>query len=232
MIDNKADTTTVNSKQQPNNKLRNVVFMGMGEPLDNYSAVHEACRGLTHQCLFGFKGKQVTLSTVGASPTLIRRLADEAPQISLALSLHGATQPLREALIPSAKRAPLEELAFALDYHATLTGRGAMLEYLLIDGINDDENAVCALVKFCLDRCTPHNVKKGIRPFVNLIPYNPTLAGGVLGYKTPSDERIEAFHNSLRAEGINALVRWTSASGRDANGACGQLALSVGDREH
>jgi 23S rRNA (adenine2503-C2)-methyltransferase len=231
-IDDTTDTNKVNSKQQTNNKLRNVVFMGMGEPLDNYNAVHEACRGLTHQCLFGFKGKQVTLSTVGASPTLIRRLADEAPQISLALSLHGATQPLREALIPAAKRAHLEDLASALDYHANLTGRGAMLEYLLIDGINDNEEAACALVKFCLDRCTPHNEKKGIRPFVNLIPYNPTLAGGLLGYQTPADERVEAFHNALRAEGINALVRWTSASGRDANGACGQLALNVGDREH
>jgi adenine C2-methylase RlmN of 23S rRNA A2503 and tRNA A37 len=107
-----------------------------------------------------------------------------------------------------------------------------VLEYLLIEGINDDENAACALVKFCLDRSMPHNEKKATCPFVNLIPYNPTLAGVVLGYQTPSDERIEAFHNALRAEGINALVRWTSASGRDANGACGQLALSVRDREH
>jgi adenine C2-methylase RlmN of 23S rRNA A2503 and tRNA A37 len=170
------------------------------------------------------------LSTVGASPNLIRQLANDAPQISLALSLHGATQHLREILIPSAKRAPLGELEDALDYHAKVTGRGAMLEYLLIHEVNDDEAAARALVRFCLERTTKESNNKTTRPFVNLIPYNPTLAGGSFRFETPSDGRIEAFHNRLRAEGIHSLVRWTSASGRDANGACGQLALSIGKK--
>jgi adenine C2-methylase RlmN of 23S rRNA A2503 and tRNA A37 len=204
--------------------LRNVVFMGMGEPLDNYDAVHEACRGLTHQCLFGFRAKHVTISTVGDAPDRIRQLADEAPQISLALSLHGATQELRLKLIPTAKRSPLEQLEEAMDYHALKSSRGAMLEYLLIDGVNDDDDAAKALVRFCRDRASAGSKTS---PFVNLIPYNPTVAGKGFEYQTPSDDRIDTFHNLLREEGINSLVRWSSAKGRDADGACGQLALSV-----
>ena len=201
------------------NQLRNLVFMGMGEPLDNYDAVHEACRGLTHQCLFGFKAKQVTISTVGDTPHRIRQLADEAPQISLALSLHGATQSLRSTLIPTARRAPLAELEAAMDYHARQGGRGIMLEYLLIDGINDTDEAADALIKFCQ--------RAEYLVFVNLIPYNPTFAGAGFDYQTPSDERIDAFHTNLRRNGIRSLVRWSSANGRDTNGACGQLASSV-----
>jgi adenine C2-methylase RlmN of 23S rRNA A2503 and tRNA A37 len=204
--------------------LRNVVFMGMGEPLDNYDAVHEACRGLTHQCMFGFRAKHVTISTVGDAPDRIRQLADEAPQISLALSLHGATQELRLKLIPTAKRSPLEQLEEAMDYHALKSNRGAMLEYLLIDGVNDDDDAAKALVRFCRNRSSAGSK---ISPFVNLIPYNPTVAGEGFEYQTPSDDRIDTFHNLLREEGINSLVRWSSAKGRDADGACGQLALSV-----
>eukprot|EP00529_Nitzschia_sp_RCC80_P031635 CAMPEP_0113518330 /NCGR_PEP_ID=MMETSP0014_2-20120614/42823_1 /TAXON_ID=2857 /ORGANISM="Nitzschia sp." /LENGTH=367 /DNA_ID=CAMNT_0000415763 /DNA_START=12 /DNA_END=1112 /DNA_ORIENTATION=- /assembly_acc=CAM_ASM_000159 len=116
-------------------RIRNCVFMGMGEPLDNYDEVHEALRGLTHQCLFGLKAKHVTVSTVGASAQRIRQLADDAPQISLALSLHSAIQESRERLIPSATANPIGSLGEALDYHSDKnSGRGAMLEYLLIDG--------------------------------------------------------------------------------------------------
>ena len=197
--------------------------MSQGEPLDNWPAVHEACRGLTHQCLFGLKAKQVTISTVGASPGHIRQLADEAPQASLAISLHGATQALREQLMPATKRAPLKELEEALDYHAEATGIGAMVEYLLIDGVNDSDEACQALVNFCQARRQA--------PYVNVIPYNPTIAGLEFDYQTPSDESIQAFVLRLRSEGIKAHVRWTSAAGRDADGACGQLALSVASKE-
>ena len=145
----------------------------------------------------------------------------------------------------AAKALPLEDLATALDYHALKTGRGAMLEYLLIDGVNDSLDAADALASWCLARAEARTgegeaVGKSSaagtsRPggasnaFVNLIPYNPTLAGGNFGFETPSDERVNAFHQRLRDSwGVNSLVRWTSTSGRDADGACGQLALSVG----
>ena len=218
--------------------LRNVVFMGMGEPLDNWPAVHEACRGLTHQCLFGFGARHVTISTVGASPDHIRLMAEEAPQISLAISLHGATQQLRETLMPAttAKRASLSELEAALDYHAVTTGLGVMIEYLLIEGVNDSDEAADALVDFCVRRTasSPH----GTAIYVNLIPYNPTIAGVEFGYHTPADEAIRAFHSRLEtlssntsngssSSSINARVRWSSAASRDTDGACGQLVLSV-----
>jgi 23S rRNA (adenine2503-C2)-methyltransferase len=196
--------------------VRNVVFMGMGESFDNWYAVHEACRGLTHQCLFGLAAKQVTVSTVGASPYHIRLLAEECPQISLALSLHGATQELRKGLMPHT--APLQELEAALDYHAEQTGQRIMIEYLLIDGVNDSDEAANALVRFCQARRQ--------MPFVNLIPYNPTIAGVKFGYTTPSDDQINKFHERLVWQGIRSIVRWTSAAGRDAGGACGQLIVS------
>jgi len=211
------DSNSNNNNQQLPRLLRNVVFMGQGEPLDNWSAVHEACRGLTHQCLFRLKAKHVTISTVGASPHRIRLLADEAPTVSLAISLHGATPELRTRLMPAT--APLLELAAALDYHARVTRRGAMVEYLLIRGVNDSDAACAALVAFCHARAQP--------PYVNLIPYNPTAAGAAVGYQTPSDAAIHAFHRRLRAAGVTAHVRWSAAAGRDAQGACGQLALSM-----
>ena len=124
---------------QDSHQIRNIVFMGMGEPLDNYDEVHEALRGLTHQCLFGLKAKHVTVSTVGASALRIRQLADDAPQISLALSLHSAIQESREKLIPSAAANPIDSLGEALDYHSDKTsGRGAMLpntEFVLPSGL-------------------------------------------------------------------------------------------------
>lgn len=199
-------------------KIRNVVFMGMGEPLDNYDAVHESIRGITHQCLFGLKAKKVTVSTVGSSAQKIKALADEAPQVCLALSLHSAIQSSREKLIPSALSISLDELGDALDYHAKKSGRGSMVEYLLIDGVNDSNTEVDTLAKFCLKR--EGNV------YVNLIPYNPTRAGDNFGYQTPPDERISEFHDKLKAAGVKALVRWSTQNGRDANGACGQLAIS------
>lgn len=174
---------------------------------------------MTHQCLFGFKARRVTISTVGASPHHIRRLADEAPAISLAVSLHGATQALRERLMPAAQRADLADLEAALDYHAGVTGASAMIEYLLIDGVNNDDAAADALVAFCLRRAVP--------PYVNLIPNNPTIAGVENGYATPTDASIHTFHRRLRRAGIQSHVRWSSAASRDADGACGQLALSV-----
>ena len=90
--------------------------MGMGEPLDNYNAVHESTRGLTHQCLFGLNAKQITISTVGASISKLQLLADEIPQISLALSLHSALSSTRQLLIPSSSS--LEDLGNALDYYS------------------------------------------------------------------------------------------------------------------
>ena len=226
--------------------VRNVVFMGMGEPLDNFDAVLASLRGLTHQSLFDLAAKHLTVSTVGASPDRIRQLADTAPKVRLALSLHSATQDLREQLIPSATG--MTELCDALDYHARATRCGLMVEYLLIDGVNDGESDADALAAFCLERdaaaaaMTMTNVApaggggagatvtragpKISAGYVNLIPFNPTEAGSLRGYETPSDGAVERFHARLRdVHGVHALCRWKSATGRDAAGACGQLVV-------
>jgi adenine C2-methylase RlmN of 23S rRNA A2503 and tRNA A37 len=214
--------------------VRNVVFMGMGEPLDNIEVLLETLRGLTHQALFGLSAKQLTVSTVGASPDRIRRLADVAPKVRLALSLHSADLPLRTQLIPSATS--MEELNAALDYHAQTTRCGLMVEYLLIEDVNDRDCDADALAAFCRERnvaavaaTTAPLSKKEARAatgYVNLIPFNPTEAGSKHGYTTPSDAAVERFHARLRDQhGVNALIRWTSAAGRDANGACGQLVV-------
>mmetsp|Transcript_23489 Transcript_23489/g.75930 ORF Transcript_23489/g.75930 Transcript_23489/m.75930 type:complete len:419 (+) Transcript_23489:85-1341(+) len=203
-------------------EVRNVVFMGMGEPLDNLDAVLSSLRGMTHQSLFDLGARRITVSTVGGSAGRIMRLADEAPRVRLALSLHAATQQLREELIPSARAVPLDALGEALDYHARETGAGACLEYLLIAGLNDQPDHADALAAFCRER-------KGPAGFCNLIPYNPTSAGALHGYETPSDESVAAFHARLReVHGVHALVRWSSAAGRDAAGACGQLVVEGG----
>ena len=222
----------------PGYEVRNVVYMGMGEPLDNFDAVVASLRGLTHQALFDLSAKHLTVSTVGASPDRIRRLADLAPKVRLALSLHSATLPLRAELIPSATSMP--ELTDALDYHAHKTRSGVMIEYLLIDGVNDRAEDADALAAFCADRnaaaarVTPPLTRKEARAaagYVNLIPFNPTEAGDAHGYRTPSDAAVGAFHARLREEhGVNALVRWSSATGRDANGACGQLVTAKSGR--
>ena len=218
--------------------VRNVVFMGMGEPLDNFDELLAALRGLTHQALFDLSAKHLTVSTVGASPDKIRRLADEAPRVRLALSLHSATLPLRKELIPSATSMP--QLTAALDYHARATRCGLMVEYLLIDAVNDRASDADALAAFCAERAAAAAVSatgeglaalsrkeaRAATGYVNLIPFNPTAAGALHGYATPSDEAVGRFHARLRDEhGVNALVRWTSAVGRDANGACGQLVV-------
>jgi len=205
-------------------EVRNVVYMGMGEPLDNFDAVCASLRGLTHQSLYDFGAKHITVSTVGASPTRIRELADTAPSVRLALSLHAATQPLRASLIPSATT--LEDLTAALDYHREVTQCGLMVEYLLIAGVNDRPCDADALAAFCVEREAVASQKGRAKGYVNLIPFNPTEAGTLHGYEAPSDEAVAHFHERLRSlHGVNALVRWTSASGRDASGGCGQLVV-------
>ncbi|KAL1524989.1 hypothetical protein AB1Y20_019865 [Prymnesium parvum] len=210
-------------------ELRNVVFMGMGEPLDNFAAVSHALRGLTHQSLFDLSARRITVSTVGASAARIRELADAAPRVRLALSLHAASQPLREQLIPSATACALPALAAALDYHALRAAEGCMVEYLLLRGVNDADEHADELARFCAARAAavPPRAAGRARPgFVNLIPYNPTAAGALRGYEAPSEERVRTFHARLReVHGIHALIRWKSASGQDANGACGQLVV-------
>ena len=228
--------------------VRNVVMMGMGEPLDNYEEVLIALRAMTHQAVFDMRQRSVTVSTVGV-PSSIRKLADDAPNVGLALSLHAPTQELRAQLLPSASGTAhtLGRLSESLKYHRRLSGRGAMIEYIVIDGVNDSPlhaRDLGELVGRTLlqdddgdsdvagSNLNPNPTPKGRRRreqsgyFVNLIPYNPTDVGSTHGYESPADEALERMAAILSDEyGVKAKVRWSTRRGREVDGACGQLAL-------
>ena len=228
--------------------VRNVVMMGMGEPLDNYEEVLIALRAMTHQAVFDMRQRSVTVSTVGV-PSSIRKLADDAPNVGLALSLHAPTQELRAQLLPSASGTAhtLGRLSESLKYHRRRSGRGAMIEYIVIDGVNDSPlhaRDLGELVGRTLlqdddgdsdvagSNLNPNPTPKGRRRreqsgyFVNLIPYNPTDVGSTHGYESPADEALERMATILSDEyGVKAKVRWSTRRGREVDGACGQLAL-------
>lgn len=204
--------------------VRNVVFMGMGEPLNNYSAVLVALRTMTDEALLGrlaLQSSKVTVSTVGVAP-MMRRLAHDAPGVSLALSLHAPTQELREQIVPAARHHPLPDLLEALDAHTskchrpTASAVGAMIEYVLLRGVNDGQEQALELGRLMAPR------RKDV--MVNLIPYNPGVTSTPEGFRAPAHEDVERFQQIVAAFGVTTRVR--REMGRDIAGACGQLALT------
>jgi 23S rRNA (adenine2503-C2)-methyltransferase len=187
--------------------LSHVVFMGMGEPLDNYEEVRVAVDRLTAPGMFALKPANVTVSTVGV-PDLIRRMAREVT-CSLAISLHAARDDLRSELMPINRVHPLEELKAALlDYRAA-TDRTITFEVVLIKGLNTAPRDMKALVHFV----------HGLRAKVNLIPFNPFPG---LPYERPDEPEIRAFQRYLSERSIPAPVRYSR--GGEISAACGQLA--------
>lgn len=188
-------------------RVSHVVFMGMGEPLENYAAVVAAVRRLVSSDGFGLRPRNVTVSTVGL-PDGIRRLAVDV-RCGLAVSLHAARDDLRAALMPIAKTTPLGELKAALlDWQRT-TGDRLTLEYLLIRDVNCGRREARELVRFV----------HGLRVKVNLIPFN---AFPGLSYERPDADTIRAFQTYLADRSIPAPVR--HSKGLDISAACGQLA--------
>ncbi|MDR3229705.1 MAG: 23S rRNA (adenine(2503)-C(2))-methyltransferase RlmN [Puniceicoccales bacterium] len=189
-------------------RLRNAVFMGMGEPLDNYDAVMGAADILRDPGSFALRAGRITLSTVGVVPQ-IRRLTDEARPVRLAVSLHAASQKERAALIPAARKWPLDTLIEACRYHAEKMRRRIFFEWTLIRGKNDTpEHAQCLA-----------DLLAGLASHVNLIPLNPVAAyAGGLGTEA---EKAREFQAVLLARGIPATLR--QYRGADISAACGQL---------
>lgn len=188
-------------------RVSNVVFMGMGEPMLNLSAVLAA-----HRCLnedVGIGQRMITISTVGV-PNTIARLAQHKLQSTLAVSLHAPNQQLREKIVPSAKSYPLEALmADCKGYFAT-TNRRVSFEYTLLAGVNDGEEHAMELADLLHQWRLGHHV--------NLIPYNPVSDSE---FKRPYKSSLLAFEKILNDRGLTASVRQTR--GLDANAACGQL---------
>lgn len=187
--------------------LRNVVFMGMGEPLHNYDAVMAAVDILTDDAGLAMGPRHITLSTVGLPPA-IRRLADEGRQVNLAVSLHAANDEERSRLVPLNRRWPLSELVAACRYYAEMRGRRIFFEWALIAGENDGAGQAQAVGRLL----------QGLDAHVNLIPLNPTS-----GYSgLPSDaDRIRRFQTILADYGLPSTVR--QRRGIDIGAGCGQL---------
>ena len=188
-------------------RITNVVFMGMGEPLANYSNVMSAVRILHDPAQFNIGARRITISTVGV-PAKIRELAHEGLPLNLALSLHAPNEPLRRELIPWAEHFALSDILAATQDYFRETGREITLEYILLAGVNDRPEHARQLAKLC----------RNLRANVNLIRYNE-VAG--LPYQRPKSEDVVAFQRILRDTGVNAHVR--KSRGRDIDAACGQL---------
>jgi 23S rRNA (adenine2503-C2)-methyltransferase len=187
-------------------RLSNVVFMGMGEPLANYSTTVEVVKRL-HDYK-GMSARHLTVSTVGVAPA-IERLAHEGLPLTLAVSLHAANDDTRNELVPLNRRYPLARLHEACAKWIDTTGRRLSFEWALIAGVNDTDLAMDELARYA----------NSLDAHVNLIPLNPTPGYLVLG---SSAERVAQFRDGLRARGVNATVRNTR--GRSIAAACGQLA--------
>lgn len=188
--------------------IQNVVFMGMGEPLDNFDEVTHAIRVLSEPNGIAMPHAQITVSTVGRVEG-IRRLGSLGwPNLRVAISLNAPDDGLRDHLMPINKGSPLKELHRALREYP-LARRGLFLiEYVLLAGVNDSVDQARQVAEWCRD----------LRCVVNLIPYNPQRDAA---YATPTEETIQAFFSTLRASGVFVKRRLTH--GRDLMGACGQL---------
>ncbi|MCS7059801.1 MAG: 23S rRNA (adenine(2503)-C(2))-methyltransferase RlmN [Anaerolineae bacterium] len=204
-------------------RLSNVVFMGMGEPFANYNNVLEAIRRLTEPQSaggFGLGARRITVSTVGIVPG-IRRFAEEALQVNLAISLHAANDELRNQLVPLNKRYPLKDLALATREYIRKTNRRVSFEWALIDGVNDTVEQARLLVKFIRSIHDPQQEGRNMI-HVNMIPLNPTA-----GYAGRATDRERARHFSaiLAEAGIPNTIR--VRRGIDIHAGCGQLKAAV-----
>jgi 23S rRNA (adenine2503-C2)-methyltransferase len=189
-------------------RVGNVVMMGMGEPFLNYDNVLAACRTLNDPAGFGLGARQMAISTAGWVPG-IERLASEPMQVKLALSLHAPNDELRTELMPVTRRYPLTQLMRACRDYRTRTRRRIFVEYLMLDGVNDELDLADQLARL-LGRDGFH---------VNLIAYNPTGSA----FRASPPERVSAFAERLAGHGVSASYR--RSHGQDIDAACGQLAV-------
>jgi 23S rRNA (adenine2503-C2)-methyltransferase len=198
--------------------LTNVVFMGMGEPLANQDATWGAAYRL-HQG-FGLSARAITISTVGLVPG-IRRAAAEPLPVNLAVSIHAATDELRDRLVPVNRTWPIADLLAAVEEYVAATRRRVSFEYALMAGVNDDLEQARGLGRLLAPLRVPGS--GGHAAHVNLIPYNPTPG---TGFAPPSKGAVRRFRDAVAAAGVPVSVRANRGVGIDA--ACGQLRTAAG----
>ena len=186
--------------------IANIVFMGMGEPFNNFREVMTALSIITD--LIGFSKRKVTLSTSGLVPG-IRMFPDNAPLVNLAVSLNATTDMTRNAIMPINKKYPIKDLLQACREFPLPANRQITFEYVLLGEVNDSSDDALRLVQLI----------KGIRSKINLIPFNPS--GSSSDFIKPDEQKVHEFHSILSKAGIAAIVR--KSSGNDISAACGQL---------
>ncbi|WP_022850242.1 23S rRNA (adenine(2503)-C(2))-methyltransferase RlmN [Limisalsivibrio acetivorans] len=188
-------------------RLTNLVFMGMGEPLDNSDNLLDSIRILMDRKTFAFSHKRITVSTCGLTDKMMRLFELETP-VNLAVSINAATQEKREQIMPVTKKYPLKDLIKGIKRLPSVKRKMIMAEYVLMKGFNDTPEDAKALAA----------ILKGIRVKVNLIPYNSGMGGG---YEPPSENETLKFQDYLIQEKIGTFIR--KSLGSDIDGACGQL---------
>lgn len=188
--------------------LANFVFMGMGEPLDNFDNLVRAVRVMNAPEGMGIAARRITISTVGIVPA-IEKLETLGLQVTLSLSLHATTDELRSRLLPANRKYPLAEVIKAGSHYARATGRMITIEYILISGLNDSAEDARRLA----------SLARKLRAKVNLIPYSPGCGPAFMPSVVP---RQQEFIQVLENKGVGATVR--RSKGADIRAACGQLA--------
>jgi 23S rRNA (adenine2503-C2)-methyltransferase len=201
--------------------ISNVVMMGMGEPLQNYSALVPALRAMLDDHGYGLSRRRVTVSTSGVVP-MMDRLGEDCP-VALAVSLHAPTDALRENLVPLNRKYPLHELMDACRRYLGHAPRDFItFEYCMLDGVNDQPEHAQALIDLVRPK---RGLDQGVSCKFNLIPFNPFPASGLTRSNAAT---VKAFAAQLSEAGIITTVRKTR--GDDIDAACGQLAGDVKDR--
>lgn len=194
-------------------KITNIVFMGMGEPLHNYQNVIGALEILRHPKAFGFGKKNITVSTSGLAPA-IEKFGRDA-DVRLALSLNATDDAFRAKIMPVNKRYGMERLKQACRKYSDLTGEAVTMEYVMLAGLNDTAEDIRRLTRFL----------SNLKAKVNLIPYNEYPGSP---YRRPSEETVRRFQKALASRRFQVNIRYSK--GLDILGACGQLATDVQSR--
>lgn len=187
--------------------INNIVFMGMGEPLDNWDNFTQALDLINSPRALNIGARHLTVSSAGHADH-IRRLAEDPRQIRLAVSLHAATDEVRSQIMPINRKWPIDALMEALTYWTSKKKQLITLEYILIDKLNTDDEQLNALIRHA----------RRLRAKINLIPYNPVLG---LPWVRPNEATCYTFRNRIRDAGIPVTLRMEKGTNIDA--ACGQL---------
>jgi len=190
-------------------RVSHIVFMGMGEPLENYDNVVKTIKCLISKDRLGISQRRITVSTVGVVENILR-LQNESFVVNLVLSLHAPNQHIRKKIIPYARKYPLEDVLKAVDTYSKNTKRDITYEYTLIENVNDKLEHAKEL---------SHLLKKK-HCCVNIIPYNPVLG---INLRRPQLKAIQEFVSELQNSGI--VTTWRYTKGKDIQAACGQLAV-------